>query len=1391
MNSRWQSNKIGLINFWYYDNQEFSFIKGRMLLRGSNGSGKSVTMQSVIPLLLDGNMNPERLDPFGSRDRKMSSYLLEDDDGLDERTGYLYIEFKRQDNETYLTIGMGIRARRGKNLDKWYFALTDGRRIGKDFFLYKDMGEKVTLSKKELANRIGDGGRVIERQADYMEYVNKQLFGFETADEYKELLDLLIQLRTPKLSKDFKPSVINDILSDSLQALSDEDLRPMSEAIENMDTMNMNLKSRKEAKQAAEKIDAVFGRYNRKVLYEKADRLERVKSGLKATTTELREKERNLSECLLNIEELEAKLQEMDAKKDSLEKERESLGKSDAVTLKTREAELEEELRECRKNLEEKQGLIETKEEQYKDAQIRIGEEEDRKYEKEKELKELMHEMQLDAETMAFEEHGFMEAELTQNMERPYEFRTHQNQFNRTKEKIDEGTAILAETDNMERRKGELLKLRDTHVRELDTLQRKAAESENVLLQTQDEWKEALNRWNGRNREMVLEKELLRELGMFADTYGEDSDFADVRRKVADVWIGNRTKIESGIAVKTDEIAAAELEIADIRKELEEWENLKEPQPERSEAVARNRQRLDKLNIPYREFYKVIEFESELDEETCDRLEESLSRMGILDAVIVGEQYKDQVLKTEKECEDNYLFAGDSSAGNSLLDVLMLNEDVNDLFSNRQLTDILGSIAYDSEDITSVSKEGTYRMGVLTGTVTGEYEAGFIGTKARERRRLAKIKECTSKIDILEKRLRQLETEKSMLVERRENLQSEYETLPHDADMHEALRMLLAIENECERMKREISEVEERLKELVEVLDEKKRAALEIAESLYLGCSYEVFKKAKTAAENYGRHLVRAKAVHEMLLRSLEYLRDRKSRMKELDEDLKQIRYDVSLLLKDIRRKTEEEISIREQLKLTDYEEIKERLDHCVSWLADYPDMLAKCVGDKTRKEDKARRLDIEIVESRERIEAYEKDRAYFDSCYEMERQLGYVAIPSEIKDNAEHVRTYLETDAKDLVKDDIIRDLNRVYFENRGFLTDYQLMQDELFVDVDSTRGFNSTKEPNRNRVNDSDRKQNFDYDGFSAKRLDISARYQGVKISFSSLVKHLEEDIKELEELIRDGDRELFEDILANTVSRKIRGRINASNAWVQKMNELMNGMNTSSGLKLSLRWRSRTAENEEQLDTKELVELLKKDYRLMSENEAAKLSAHFRSKVDEARRNSRDSADMVSFYKIMKDTLDYRKWFEFRLFAQKSGERRKELTNSVFGTFSGGEKAMSMYVPLFSAVAAKYRGGREDAPRLISLDEAFAGVDNRNIRDMFRMMAEFQFDFIINSQVLWGDCDTLDALAIYQLIRPENAKFITVMPYLWNGNKKELLENEEQVERRGTEFGEPQRA
>ena len=213
----------------------------------------------------------------------------------------------------------------------------------------------------------------------------------------------------------------------------------------------------------------------------------------------------------------------------------------------------------------------------------------------------------------------------------------------------------------------------------------------------------------------------------------------------------------------------------------------------------------------------------------------------------------------------------------------------------------------------------------------------------------------------------------------------------------------------------------------------------------------------------------------------------------------------------------------------------------------------------------------------------------------------------------------------------------------------------------------------------------------------------------------------------------------------------------------------MQTSSGLKLSLRWRNKRAEKEEQLDTKALMELLQKDVEIMREEEVERLSRHFRSKIEEARKISGDMGSVQSFHATMREVLDYRKWFEFQLECQKTGEKKKELTDRVFFTFSGGEKAMAMYVPLFSAVVAKYAGARKDAPKLISLDEAFAGVDETNIRDMFRLMVEFDFNFMINSQILWGDYDTVPGLAIYQLIRPENAKFVSVIRYIWNGKAK----------------------
>lgn len=116
-------------------------------------------------------------------------------------------------------------------------------------------------------------------------------------------------------------------------------------------------------------------------------------------------------------------------------------------------------------------------------------------------------------------------------------------------------------------------------------------------------------------------------------------------------------------------------------------------------------------------------------------------------------------------------------------------------------------------------------------------------------------------------------------------------------------------------------------------------------------------------------------------------------------------------------------------------------------------------------------------------------------------------------------------------------------------------------------------------------------------------------------------------------------------------------------RKMNTLMESMQTSSGLKLSLRWKNKQAQREDQLDTRSLVELLQKDAEIMREEEVESLSRHFRSKIEEARKISGETGAVQSFHATMREVLDYRKWFEFQLECQKTGEKKRELTDRVF--------------------------------------------------------------------------------------------------------------------------------
>ena len=172
MSERWKMNRIGFVNFWLYDEEDFEFEDGKLLLRGQNGSGKSITTQSFIPFVLDGDRTPSRLDPFGSSDRRMEYYFL-GEEGKEESTGYLFLEFWKEDSGEYRTIGIGQKAKRGKPMDFWGFVILDGRRVGYDLWLYKEVGSnKIPRDKREMKAELGEDNFFTDSPSEYKKPVS-------------------------------------------------------------------------------------------------------------------------------------------------------------------------------------------------------------------------------------------------------------------------------------------------------------------------------------------------------------------------------------------------------------------------------------------------------------------------------------------------------------------------------------------------------------------------------------------------------------------------------------------------------------------------------------------------------------------------------------------------------------------------------------------------------------------------------------------------------------------------------------------------------------------------------------------------------------------------------------------------------------------------------------------------------------------------------------------------------------------------------------------------------------------------------------------------------------------------------------------------------------------
>ena len=1344
MRERWHMNRIGFVNFWLYDDEVFSFADGKLLLRGQNGSGKSITTQSFIPFILDGDRTPSRLDPFGSNDRRMEYYFLNDGE-KEEATGYLYLEFQK--GNRYRTIGIGQQAQRGKPMGFWGFVVLDGRRIGFDFNLYREVGDtKIAYTKQEMKKELGENNLFTETQKDYMRFVNKHIFGFPRLEQYEQFIRLLIKVRAPKLSKEFTPKKVYEILNDSLQTLSDEDLRAMVDAMEKMDDIQDKLNGLKRAYKDLQIIRNEYVRYNQYMLGQKATAYLEEKRMVDAAREKLEAETDELEETKERLEKSYGHAEALRAEKGLLEREKEAIGTTDLE-------EADEKLRQCRKRREDAEkeiALYCQHMEQHKNA-IREYDAAIREIRKkvdacQMEIERFVSDMNELQETIRFSGHG----QIVSLWKYSESYEACKN-IKIEIEKLCKSVESALE---------ELKKFREIQLQwdrlseECSVLEEKKAQAwqqvndaEKMEDGLRDDLIEAYYGLEKLNQEFYLSKKELEQISAYIQKYQGMADYGDIRNLVGNIWEMKNQKLGSEFsALKVRKEKQAET-VRVCGEELEELEKMPEITPVRREILCRTREKLSENHIAFLPFYEAVDFTKDVSGQERDLLECQLEDAGLLDALVVAKKDYMRAMQVLGEWSDKVLCLEDSGK----MGYGKLAAVAQDMELRKMIERILSNIGEEDGCQIVLKPNGYFRHGALEGYSRPEKEACYIGEAIRRKKREEQIRRKKEELQLLRQELEALEQGIAGLEKRIAILQEEYRGLPVFDELDAAIAMKKDLNWTFEKCGEECGKKQ---KEKEECETQKKQSAQRVitkCRELPYERNIESYEEILEALYEYKSQL-ESFQIAVMRLLAEQDREDMQKRLIEKEED--------AIDAEDIHKKRAERELQEQRLQIEKLEEFlnapenREKAER-LKTIRDELDLKSKEETELGKKqavwEDAVKRLepDIEIRKSNvmEKMEKEARLRQYFDE--ELSLGLVFARESKTIPEAAKQAESVIREADRNRSVAEIVSNLDRIFHAHIGNLVIYGTFMEECFA-----QGTTDAM--------------------VLRKRHRIVSYMQGRKLYFEEFYQVIKERIDETELLIRQKDRELFENILSDTLSRKLNVRIAESRKWIQDMSSLMRKMDTSMSLTFSLDWRARTAEGDGELDTAELEKMLNRDRELMTAEDIERISAHFRNKIYTVKQTAEENGEVLNYSDLVREALDYRKWFEFKMFYYRNDENKKELTNGAFNRFSGGEKAMAMYVPLFAAVNAQYKKAEnDDLPRVIALDEAFAGVDDKNISSMFDLVRKFDFDYIMNSQVLWGCYASVPFLRIAELLRPANSQVVTVIYYLWNGKQRIIEE------------------
>ena len=1331
---RWKPLRVGLVDMFYYDAEEFWFHDGRLLLRGNNGTGKSKVLALTLPFLLDGELAPHRVEPDGDRQKKMEwNLLLGGKHPQTERLGYTWLEFGRRaaDGTTeFRTIGCGLKAVAGRGIARhWFFVTT--RRVGDDLCLLPS--SRVPLSREKLREQIDGHGLVYDRAADYRRAVDEALFGLGE-HRYEVLINLLIQLRQPQLSKKPDEKLLSRALTEALPPLSPGLVTTVAEAFRGLDEERDALRALAEAREAANDFLRNYSRYAMIAAKRKAAGPRQTQSRYEQLGRDITAAEEAFAAADSQLRIARRELDELEQRRTQLEARREALQQDPAM----RDAERLEQMRgEARRR--DQTARIREQDRDRRSAEVRKRSEKAadaaRRAETAGNALDAAQRQAEETAATAWCAQGHRAAAGGWEHDLPRARRETQAVADRQSQAAGQLDGLLAEAGNRRRVLQAARAEADRLTAEVQAAAGRLAAAEHESTERAGDLARAYRFYLGGLAELRLADpdELIGALQAWAAT-GDGANPAaaaiDDAARAAGVELG---RLDAELSARHTTHAG---QARDLEAEIERLRGGGHDAP----PLPHTRRPGIRAGRPGAPLWKVTDFAPDLPEDHRAGLEAALEAAGMLDAWVTPDG---NLLDGDVTVVSGLAPAPGPSCASALVPAINAGDPQAAALPEGAVSAVLAAIGLAAGAGPAwVTTEGRWANGVLAGGWHKD-AAGYIGEGAREAARRARIASLTGELAQARAAIAEIEAAQAELERRRERLADEHRAVPPDAAVREA-HIVAAAERRrrgelrgqhahavtvCEQRQEELHAAVLRAAEFAADVglpaDPGELAGVKAGVDAYrlalagLWPAAEASQGAARAADEASAELADSQAHLDEATEAAAVARDEASAAQAVYDALRE---SAGAAVEELHRRLEE---VRRDLEQRGTAEKAARRRE------------QRAIEDRGKAEGKRDTLGTEIEEA-----ARTRDAAVAEFQSFAATGLLRVALPSlEVPDVTQ---PWAATPAVLLARAvnaglESVDDADGPWDRIQKRVTE----EHKLLADAMARHGHSAGLTLNEGVIV-------------------VDVVFQGRRHDVPGLAAALGEEAGQRARLLSAREREILENHLLNEVAGTLHELITAAEAEVRAMNGELESRPTSTGMKLRLIWQQ-ARDAPDGLD--QVRHKLRQTIDAWSAGDRSAVGSFLQQRIA----TEHASSPAAGWAEALTAALDYRRWHEFVIQRYQDGQWRPAT-----GPASGGERALVASVPLFAAASAYYKSaGNPDAPRLIALDEAFAGVDDDSRAKCLGLLATFDMDVVMTSEREWGCYPQVPGLAICQLARHDGVDAVLVTPWRWDGRERRPAE------------------